>query len=87
MPIYEYECQQCHHRFEELQRVNDPAPEQCPECTAPQPTRLVSSAGFQLKGSGWYVTDFKDKPKQTEKKTTETKSPETKKTETKKQDT
>ncbi|QBR84192.1 zinc ribbon domain-containing protein [Legionella israelensis] len=63
MPIYEYQCTSCHHQFELMQKVSDPPAKQCPVCYENHVIRLVSPAGFQLKGSGWYVTDFKNKGK------------------------
>ncbi|MCP5143327.1 MAG: zinc ribbon domain-containing protein [Gammaproteobacteria bacterium] len=63
MPIYEYECDKCGHKFELLVKISDPPPEHCPECNAPAPRKLISRAGFQLKGTGWYVTDFRDNAK------------------------
>lgn len=61
MPIYEYECAKCLHHFDLMQKINDQPIKQCPECQEDKVIRLVSAAGFQLKGSGWYVTDFKNK--------------------------
>jgi putative FmdB family regulatory protein len=61
MPIYEYRCQQCGHEFEVLQKVSDPAPKKCPKCGNLNLKKMVSNTSFQLKGTGWYVTDFKDK--------------------------
>ncbi len=61
MPIYEYRCEQCGHRFERWQKMSDPDPDQCPECKAQKVERLISAVGFRLKGSGWYETDFKQK--------------------------
>ena len=63
MPIYEYQCSVCHHAFDVLQKMSDDAIKQCPECNKDTAVKLVSAAGFQLKGTGWYETDFKDKPK------------------------
>lgn len=63
MPIYEYQCSACHHQFDEMQKMSDPAITLCPKCQQETAVRLVSAAGFQLKGTGWYVTDFKDKGK------------------------
>lgn len=63
MPIYEYQCTACHHEFDEIQKMSDPALTHCPNCNQETVVRLVSAAGFQLKGTGWYVTDFKDKGK------------------------
>ncbi|MBA2661762.1 MAG: zinc ribbon domain-containing protein [Bradymonadaceae bacterium] len=59
MPIYEYRCDGCEHVFEELQRLSDPDPEACPKCASATVRRLMSSTSFQLKGGGWYVTDYK----------------------------
>ena len=61
MPIYEYRCQTCGYQNEYLQRVSEPLLTDCPECQKPTFTKLVSAAGFQLKGTGWYVTDFRSK--------------------------
>src|SRR5699024_2348071 len=59
MPIYEYRCEKCGHRFERWQKMSDPDPQQCPECKTQAVERLISAVGFRLKGSGWYETDFK----------------------------
>ncbi len=59
MPIYEYQCGACGHSFEKLQKVSDPVLTTCPECGAQALKKLVSAAGFRLKGGGWYETDFK----------------------------
>jgi putative FmdB family regulatory protein len=60
MPIYEYRCRFCGHEFEVLQGFNDPAPDVCPNCKKSGGiTKLVSETAFELKGSGWYVTDYK----------------------------
>lgn len=59
MPIYEYRCASCGHEMEKLQRLSDPDLTDCPDCGEAALTRLVSAAGFRLKGSGWYETDFK----------------------------
>lgn len=63
MPIYEYLCESCACDFEKLQKMSDPALTVCPECGKSSLKKLVSAAGFRLKGSGWYETDFKNKPK------------------------
>jgi len=66
MPIYEYECSQCHQTSDALQKVNDPAPETCPRCGARNTlSRLVSRTSFVLKGGGWYAdlySSSKSKP-------------------------
>jgi len=59
MPIYEYRCTDCGFQDEYLQRVSEPPLTDCPSCGKPAFRKLVSAAGFQLKGSGWYATDFK----------------------------
>lgn len=59
MPIYEFECRGCGHRFDHLQRLSDADPEICPACKLPQLRRRVSAPAFRLAGSGWYETDFK----------------------------
>jgi putative FmdB family regulatory protein len=59
MPIYEYRCGRCGHEVEALQKLTDPVLTDCPACHAAALTKLVSAAGFQLKGSGWYATDFR----------------------------
>ena len=65
MPIYEYECSQCHQTSDALQKVNDPAPETCPRCGAHDTlTRLLSRTSFVLKGGGWYADLYSsNKPK------------------------
>ena len=60
MPIYEYRCGSCGHQKEILQRMSDRPLTQCPECGKRSFKKLVSAAGFQLKGTGWYATDFKN---------------------------
>ena len=59
MPIYEYECKSCGHRLEAIQRISDDPLRDCPECGKPELKKLISAAGFRLKGGGWYETDFK----------------------------
>jgi putative FmdB family regulatory protein len=59
MPIYEYRCQSCGHELEKLQRMSDPELKDCPACGKAKLRRLISAAGFRLKGGGWYETDFK----------------------------
>ena len=61
MPIYEYRCSSCGHQQEFLQKVNDALLTICTKCGKPDLTKMVTAAGFQLKGSGWYATDFKSK--------------------------
>ncbi len=59
MPIYEYRCTSCGHELEALQKFADAPLVDCPACKTAALTKLVSAAGFHLKGSGWYATDFK----------------------------
>jgi len=63
MPIYEYECGACGERREFIHKFSDSPKRKCPECGALKLKRLMSAAAFHLKGSGWYVTDFRDKGK------------------------
>ncbi len=61
MPIYEYQCTECGLELEKLQKLSDAPLTECPECGKPTLQKKVSAAGFRLKGSGWYETDFKSK--------------------------
>ena len=90
MPIYEYRCDACGHGLEVIQKLSEPVLTVCPECAKPALRKQVSAAGFQLKGSGWYATDFKGKSAKADKETSsdtaksETKGPsDTAKSETK----
>ena len=90
MPIYQYRCTVCGQEHEVLQKVSEPPLTECPSCGKPGMQKLLTAAGFQLKGSGWYATDFKGgqkkDQKKDEKKPAETKTDtktEPKKTETK----
>ena len=67
MPIYEYQCEACGHRLEALQKISEEPLSDCPECGRSSLQKLVSAAGFRLKGGGWYVTDFKDGAKNKKK--------------------
>ena len=60
MPIYEYRCASCGHELEALQRLADAPWTECPACHKTELKKLLSAAGFQLKGSGWYATDFRN---------------------------
>jgi putative FmdB family regulatory protein len=85
MPIYQYRCGACGQEHEALQKASEPPLVDCPACGKPALSKLLTAAGFQLKGSGWYATDFKGTSKKSEEKKTEAKpdsKPETK-TETK----
>jgi putative FmdB family regulatory protein len=68
MPIYEYRCSECGHQAEVLQKISEPPLTVCTACGKPAFTKLLSAAGFQLKGSGWYATDFKGPAKKPEAK-------------------
>ena len=59
MPIYAYKCESCGHRQDVLQKISDPVLSSCPACGASSFVKQVTAAGFQLKGSGWYATDFR----------------------------
>jgi putative FmdB family regulatory protein len=59
MPIYEYRCAGCGYEMDRLQKISDPPLTDCPACGRPALQKLVSAAGFRLKGGGWYETDFK----------------------------
>ena len=63
MPIYAYKCATCGFAKDVLQKISDPPLTVCPSCGAPAFQKQITAAGFQLKGSGWYVTDFRDKGK------------------------
>lgn len=69
MPIYEYQCQACGEQLDKLQKMNDAPLVTCPVCQKESLIKKISAAGFRLKGTGWYATDFKDKKKQVAKKT------------------
>ena len=60
MPIYAYKCESCGHAFDVLQKMSDAVLTDCPSCGTPALQKQVTAAGFQLKGSGWYVTDFRN---------------------------
>jgi putative FmdB family regulatory protein len=76
MPIYDYRCDACGHKEEHLQKVSEAPLTVCPACGKPEYRKQLSAAGFQLKGTGWYATDFKggakkpaDKDKKSDTKT------------------
>ena len=60
MPLYEYQCTKCKHRFEKIQKFSDPDVKKCPECGG-KVEKLLSAPAVQFKGSGWYVTDYAKK--------------------------
>ena len=75
MPIYEYRCSACGQEHEVLQKVSEPPLTECPSCGRPGMQKLLTAPGFQLKGSGWYATDFKGATKKSDdQKPAETKT-------------
>jgi putative FmdB family regulatory protein len=62
MPLYEYECRRCRHRFERIRKFSDPPLRKCPSCRGSL-RKLISAPGIQFKGTGWYVTDYARKGK------------------------
>ena len=60
MPIYAYKCAECGHQMDVIRKVSDPPLTECPSCGKSALVKQVTAAGFQLKGAGWYVTDFRD---------------------------
>ena len=63
MPIYSYKCEECGHSADILQKLSDPTLKICPKCHKESFSKQLTSAGFVLKGGGWYVTDFRDQQK------------------------
>jgi putative FmdB family regulatory protein len=74
MPIYEYRCDACGHQEEHLQKVSEKPLSKCPACGKKTYKKQLSAAGFQLKGSGWYATDFKTTGKKPAEKKADLKS-------------
>lgn len=62
MPLYEYQCKKCKHKFEKIQKFSDPPIKKCPECGGPV-EKLLHAPAVQFKGTGWYVTDYGGKDK------------------------
>ncbi len=60
MPLYEYQCKKCKHRFEKIKKFSDPPEKKCPECGGPV-EQVLSAPAVQFKGTGWYVTDYAKK--------------------------
>jgi putative FmdB family regulatory protein len=58
VPLHEFQCSKCGHRFERIQKFSDPDPKKCPQCGAGKLKRLLHAPAVQFKGSGWYVTDY-----------------------------
>lgn len=63
MPIYQYQCTDCDHQLEALQKISDPKLTDCPACSEPALKKQLTAAAFKLKGTGWYETDFKNSGK------------------------
>ena len=61
MPLYEFQCKACNHRFEKIQKFSDPMPDKCPACGKDAVEQMLSAPAVQFKGSGWYVTDYAKK--------------------------
>ncbi len=61
MPMYEYQCTACDHRFERIQKFSDPPVDECPSCGEHKVQKLLSSPAIQFKGTGWYITDYAKK--------------------------
>lgn len=60
MPIYDYQCSSCGHKAEVMRKISAPSVEACPQCAAETFSKQLSAPSFQLNGSGWYATDFKN---------------------------
>jgi putative FmdB family regulatory protein len=71
MPIYAYKCASCGHQQDVLQKMSDDPLTVCPQCSQASFAKQVTAAGFQLKGSGWYVTDFRDNGSKKDSKATD----------------
>lgn len=82
MPIYEYKCSKCGEIFEAFQKINDNPLNKCRFCSG-KVERLISQSSFQLKGSGWYLTDYSRKAATSESKTDSSAKPSEKATKTK----
>lgn len=87
MPLYEFQCKVCGHRFEKIQKFSDSPPSECPECGEDEIEQVIHAPAVQFKGSGWYVTDYAkkgnqsasgSKPESKSDSKTETKSSESK---------
>ena len=68
MPIYEYECAECGHQLEAIQKFSDDPLTECPMCKKAGLKKMLSASAFHLKGSGWYETDFKNSSSKPDKK-------------------
>ena len=85
MPLYEYQCKKCKHKFEKIQKFSDPPVRKCPECSGPV-EKLLHAPAVQFKGTGWYVTDYAGKGDKAEKSKTESSSSSEKKESSAKED-
>jgi putative FmdB family regulatory protein len=74
MPIYEYCCEACGHKEDHLQKISEPTLTKCPACGKKKYRKQLTAAGFQLKGSGWYASDFKGGGKKPDEAKSETKA-------------
>lgn len=74
MPLYEYQCKACGHRFEKIQKFSDEPIRECPQCHKKEVEKLISAPAVQFKGDGWYVTDYARKNASGAKPTSETSS-------------
>lgn len=83
MPLYEYQCDSCGHRFEKIRQFSDPPLDVCPQCGKGPVTKLLSSPAIQFKGSGFYITDYAKKNSPSPSTETKTESKSETKTETK----
>jgi len=79
MPIYEYVCVKCEHSMEAIQKMSDDPLKDCPECGEAALQKKISAAGFRLKGSGWYETDFKNGSKKNVSSSSDSNSSDSKK--------
>ena len=79
MPIYDFQCTSCHHKVELMRKISEETTLICPQCSQVTFSKMLSAPSFQLSGSGWYASDFKDKKTEasTKKDKPETKSSET----------
>lgn len=86
MPFYEYQCSNCGHHLEAMQKISDAPMRKCPECGKSTLRKLLSAPVFRLKGSGWYETDFKSDQENKRNLVEKEKEPEVKKEEPKKEE-
>lgn len=94
MPIYEYGCDKCGHIMEVFQKMSDPGPAKCENCGSKRVKRVMSRTSFQLKGDGWYITDYARKgqkdpgaePKKESSSDSKTESKDSKKADSKKKE-